>query len=105
MAGELADQRLDRVAQALAALDVSGALGQMREQVPQTSGSAGPELLVRADAQQLLGDGECDDLGIGQHPPSVLGLHRQEIVSGAQHRYEQQVEVGVHRGPRVGAGY
>jgi len=37
---------------------------------------------------------------IGQDPLGVLGCFGQEIVSGAENSDQQQVEVGVHRGPQ-----
>ena len=57
------------------------------------------ELGVVIDSHHLLGDRERDDLRIRHATPSVLTPFRQEIVSGAEHRHEQQVEVGEHRGP------
>jgi len=95
----LGNQCLDRVGQALATLDVARPFGQPRKQMPKPPGSAGTELLVRVHAQQLLGDGQRDDLSVGHHPPGVLSWLGQKIVGGAEHRNEQQVEVGVHRGP------
>jgi len=98
--GELGDQLLDDVRQALTALDVSRPLGQPREQVPKADRRGRCELLVRADAQQLLSDRQRDDFGVGHHSSGVRRPHGQEIVGGAEHRNEQQVEVGVHRGPQ-----
>jgi hypothetical protein len=57
------------------------------------------EALIRRDAHDRLGDRERDDLSVGHHPLGVLGSFGQEIVSGAGDRYQQQVEVGEHRGP------
>jgi len=51
------------------------------------------------DPQHLLGDRQRDDLRIRHATTCVRGRFGQEIVSGAEHRYEQQVEVGEHRGP------
>src|SRR5215218_1912917 len=99
VACELDDQRLDRVAQALATFDEPGTLDQAREQMPETFGDGRPELLVGADAQQLLCNAERYDLRVGQDPPGVLRPAKQEIVGGAVNRDKQQVEVGVHRGP------
>jgi hypothetical protein len=55
-----------------------------------------------------LRDRERDDLRVGRHPLGVLHSFRQEIVGGAEHRKQEQVEVGEHRGPlgstaRIGA--
>ena len=68
--------------------------------MPKPPVRAGAELLVGVDAQQLLGDGQGDDLRVGHHLLGVLSSRGQEIVGGAEHRNEQQVEVGVHRGPQ-----
>jgi len=43
-----------------------------------------------------------DDLRVGHDPPGVSWLLGQEIVGGAEHRNEQPVEVGEHRG-RLGS--
>jgi hypothetical protein len=45
---------------------------------------------------------QSDDLRVGHPATGVLRPLRQEIVSGAEHRNEQQVEVGEHRGPPLG---
>jgi hypothetical protein len=55
--------------------------------------------LVGRDAHDRLSDRERDDLRVGHHALGVLGPIRQEIVRGAEHRNQQQVEVGEHRGP------
>ena len=57
------------------------------------------ELGIVIDAHHLLRDRERDDLRIRHASPGVLVLLGQEIVGGAEHRCEQQVEVGEHRGP------
>ena len=54
---------------------------------------------VGGDPHDRLRDAERDDLRVGQDPPGVLRRLRQEIVSGTEHRNQQQVEVGEHRGP------
>jgi hypothetical protein len=61
------------------------------------------EALVGADSHDRLRDAEGDDLRVGQSATGVLRLLRQEIVGGAEHRSEQQVEVGEHRGPSFGS--
>jgi hypothetical protein len=48
-------------------------------------------------AHHRLRDAERDDLRVGHDPPGVCRLVGQEIV-GAEHRHQQQVEVGEHRG-------
>jgi len=58
------------------------------------------EPLVRGVPHDRLRDRERDDLRVSQHPPGVLRSLRQEIVSGTEHRNQQQVEVGEHRGPQ-----
>ena len=55
---------------------------------------------IGSDVHHRLGDQQRDDLGIGQPSPRVLRPFGQEIVGGAEHRREQQVEVGEHRGPQ-----
>jgi hypothetical protein len=96
---ELADQRLDDLGQALAALPETGPLRPLREQVREALGGDREEALVRRDAHDRLRHAQRDDLRVGDPSPGVLGPLGQEIVSGAEHRYEQQVEVGEHRGP------
>ena len=46
-----------------------------------------------------LRDAQRDDLRVGDHAPGVLGRLGQEIVGRAENGNQQQVEVGVHRGP------
>lgn len=96
--GEHPDQPLDRVAQPVAALPIPGLVGQTGNQMRQSLTRDGEKLPVGIDTHDRLGNGERDDLRIGHAPLGVLGLIRQEIVSGAEHRSEQQVEVGEHRG-------
>jgi hypothetical protein len=67
--------------------------------VSQPPAGRGEKVSVVADVHQRLRDGEGDDLRVRHATPSVLRSIGQEIVSGAEHRYEQQVEVGEHRGP------
>ena len=57
------------------------------------------EVAIGRDPEQRLGDAEGDDLRVGHPSAGVSGLLGQEIVGGAEHRNEQQVEVGEHRGP------
>jgi hypothetical protein len=56
------------------------------------------EPVIRRDPHNRLRDTQGHDLGVGQHPSGVISCFGQEIVSGAEHRYQQQVEVGEHRG-------
>ena len=57
------------------------------------------EALIAGDAHDRLRDTQGHDLGVSHDPPGVVGLVGKEIGSGAEHCNEQQVEVGVHRGP------
>ena len=58
---------------------------------------------VRRYAHDRLGDTQRHDLRVCDASPGVLRLLGQEIVSRHINGSEQQVEVGVHRGPlRVG---
>jgi hypothetical protein len=75
------------------------AFGQMREQVRQAPASDGQKALVRGDAHDRLRDTERDDLLIGDPSAGVPWPGGQEIVHSAINSDQQQVEVGVHRGP------
>jgi len=97
--GEHPDQPLDRLGQPTTALMPLRLLWQRGEQVPQALLGDREKLAIRADVHHLLGDAERDDLRVGHPAPCVLARFGQEIVSGAEHRCEQQVEVGEHRGP------
>jgi hypothetical protein len=99
-ARELVDQCLDHVGQALAAFPVAGPLGQLRKQVRESLGGHGQKALIGRDAHDRLRHAERDDLRIGDASPGVPGPIGQEIVGGAEHRNQQQVEVGEHRGPQ-----
>jgi hypothetical protein len=99
VARELVDQRFDRVRQPLAALVEPRPLRDPRKQVRQAFGGDRHEPRVRRDPHDRLRHAERDDLGIGHDSSGVIGLDEQEIVGGAEHCNEQQVEVGVHRGP------
>jgi hypothetical protein len=57
------------------------------------------ETRIGRDTHDRLRNTERYDLRVGHASPGVLRSRRQEIVSGAEHRYQQQVEVGKHRGP------
>ena len=99
VAGEDERQRFDRVAQRLASLQISAPVGQRREQVAELLASSPDKPRIGADPHDRLRDGQRDDLRVGHDPPGVLGRLRQEIVSRAEHRNQQQVEVGEHRVP------
>jgi len=99
LAGEVCDQRLDRVRHREAALMKARLIGQGGKQVRQAPARGGQKASVRTDAQQYLGDAERDNLRVGELAPGVLSPSGQEIVSGAEHRNTEQVEVGEHRGP------
>jgi len=102
VARELGDQRLDDRRQSQPALVKGAALGQRREQVHQSPTGDRQELLVGAAIEHRLSDAQRDDLLIGDPSPSVGGPARQEIVDGAVNSDQQQIEVGVHRGPPQG---
>jgi hypothetical protein len=57
------------------------------------------ELRIGAAVKHRLGDAQRDDLRVGDPSPGVGGSARQEIVDGAVNSDQQQIEVGVHRGP------
>jgi hypothetical protein len=99
LASEHAHQPLQRVSQAPAALVIPGLGGDAREQVTQMLGSDSEEPPVRRDSHDRLSDAERDDLRVCDSSPGVPRPARQEIVSRDIHGSEQQVEVGVHRGP------
>jgi hypothetical protein len=82
-----------------AALMQPGLADQPREQVDQLLARDPQKPTIGCDAHQRLRDQQRDDLRVGQPSPGVLGPIGQEIVGGAEHRREQQVEVGEHRGP------
>jgi hypothetical protein len=102
VARELGDQRLDDCRQAQPALVIGAALGQHREQVRKPPAADRQKLLVRAAVEHRLGDAQRDDLRIADPSPGVGGPDRQEIVDGAINSDQQQIEVGVHRGPPEG---
>jgi hypothetical protein len=78
------------------------ALGQPREQVRQPVGGHRQELLIGAAIEHRLGEAQRDDLRVGDPSPGVGGPDRQEIVDRAVNSDQQQIEVGVHRGPPQG---
>jgi hypothetical protein len=97
--GELGNQRLEHARQPQPALVVRAALGQHGEQMSQAGARDREEALVGRDAKHRLGDAERDDLRIGDPSARVPRPLGQEIVGGAEHRNQQQIEVGEHRGP------
>ncbi|UUY02282.1 hypothetical protein LRS13_10835 [Svornostia abyssi] len=99
IAGEHADQPVDLLAAAGAALPIARLLRQPGEQMPQPPPGCREELAVAGNVHDRLRDRERDDLRIGHAAPGVLPPFRQEIVRRGEHRSEQQVEVGAHRGP------
>jgi hypothetical protein len=99
---------LDRVAQPLTALYVPAPLRRQREQLREPLARGVQEPSVGGDPHDRLRDRQGDDPRVGQGPPDVLRWTRQEAVGATEHCNQQQVEVGVHRGPlgstaRVGA--
>jgi hypothetical protein len=61
----------------------------------------GQEALVGGDSHDRLGDGEGDELGVGERSSVIGGLLGQEIVRHAINGDAEGVEVGVHRGLQV----
>src|ERR1039457_6906525 len=102
VARELADQALDHPGQAQPALVKRGPLRQLREQVRQTSGRDREEPGIGRDPHDRLRDRERDDLCVEDSSSGVLPLFGQEIVHRAINSDQQQIEVGVHRGPPQG---
>jgi len=72
VAGEGADQPLDRLGQAPAALVEAGLVGQLLEQGAQSPLCDGKELAVGGDIHHRLGDAEGGDLRVGQASTGVL---------------------------------
>jgi hypothetical protein len=100
--GELADQALDHPGQSQPALVKCGPLRQPREQVAQTPGRDRQKPGIGRDPQQRLRDRERDDLRVGDPSTGVRCPPGQEIVHRAINSDQQQIEVGVHRGPPQG---
>jgi hypothetical protein len=103
LAGEDTHQPLQRLGQAATALEVPGLLGHTREQMRQALGRHGQKAPVRRDAHDRLRHTQRDDLRACDASGRVVLPLGQEIVGGAEHRREQQVEVGVHPGPHGSA--
>jgi hypothetical protein len=80
------DQRFDRAAQPLPALEIPGPVRQGREQVQKLFAGRLQEPRIRRDPHHRLSNTKRDDLRVGQHPPGVLCAFGQEIVGGAEHR-------------------
>src|SRR5579862_21429 len=99
VASEHANQRFDRVGEPLAPLVVAGPLRQDREQVAEPCPGGCEEPLVGGDPHDRLRNAERDDLRVGHDAVAVGDSFGQEIICGAEHRNQQQVEVGEHRGP------
>jgi len=97
---ELGDQCLDHDRQPEPALVKRGALRQARKEVPDLAARRGEEPWVRRDAHHRLRNAERHDLGIGDLSASVTSAARQKIVRCAINSDQQQIEVGVHRGPQ-----
>jgi hypothetical protein len=74
-------------------------LRQDRKQVREAFARHPQEPLIGRDPHQRLRHAKRDDFRVSQATPGVPGSCRQEIVGGAEHRNQQQVEVGEHRGP------
>ena len=76
--------------------------GEVGEQVRETVSRDRQEPLVGRVSHDRLREAQGDDLRVGDPPARVPGALRQEIVGDAVNNCEQQVEVGVHRGPPEG---
>jgi hypothetical protein len=94
-------QPVDRLGQRPGALVVAGLAGDAGKQMPQARPGHGEKASVRRDAHDRLGDGQRDQLGVGDLAPSVGRGAGQEIVGGDIGRGAGGVEVGVHRDLRV----
>jgi hypothetical protein len=99
LTGEHLHQPLQCLSEATSALEVSGLPGQSGKQVAQALGRDREEASVRWDTHDRLRDAERHDLRVCDATSGVLGSFGQEIVSRHENGSEQQVEVGVHRGP------
>jgi hypothetical protein len=93
------DQPLKRVREPAAALEVARLARDLRKQVAQMLGRDREEPTVRWYAHDRLRDAERDDLRVCDASLGVLRPIGQEIVSRDINGSQQQVEVGVHRGP------
>ena len=99
IAGERGHDPLDLLGQPRAALP-QRVLGRQDGKQPDELTLGHPqEPSIGADAQHRLGDAQRDDLRIGDSSTGVPGPLGHQIVCGTEHRSEQQVEVGEHRGP------
>jgi hypothetical protein len=101
LGGEDAGQPVDRLAQAVAPLEVGRLARQAGKQMPQPPARHGEEAAVRGDAHDDLGDRQRDHLGVIEFPAGVRRPAGQEIVGGDINRGAEGVEVGVHRGLQV----
>jgi hypothetical protein len=99
LTGEDAQQPLQRDGQPAPTLEVPGPLRQPGKQMPQALAGDRQEAPIRRDPHDRLGHAQRDDLGVCDAPRGVVLPLRQEIVGRDEHGREQQVEVGVHRGP------
>jgi hypothetical protein len=97
--GELGDQALDHRAQSQPALVKRGPLRQVREQVREPPRRDRKKPRIGRDPHDRLRDRERDDLLISDLSTGVPGPLGQEIVHRAINSDQQQIEVGVHRGP------
>jgi hypothetical protein len=101
LAGEDAEQPLDRVCEPATPLEVGRLAGQAREEMDEPPTRHRQEAAVRRNAHDRLGDAERDHLGIGDPPAGVASGDWQEIVGCAIDDSAESVEVGVHRGLRA----
>ncbi len=102
LARELCDQRLDLTREPAPAFVERITRGQVREQMPQASGGDRQEPRIRRDPHDRLRHAQGDDLRVGDLPPGISGATGEEFVRDPVNNCEQQVEVGVHRGPLLG---
>jgi hypothetical protein len=76
-----------------------GPLRQVWEQVAELAASSPQEPFIAGHAHHRLGYAESDDLRVRDPSPCVSWPGRQEIIGRAVNSDQQQIEVGVHRGP------
>jgi hypothetical protein len=91
------DGQAELVASGTQALVVAGLAGQVREQVPQPGADEPQPVAFGAGPQQDLGDGEGDQLGVGQLGWTAWSQPwAQQLVDGDVQCDDEVVETGVH---------
>jgi hypothetical protein len=102
VARKLADQRLDHPRQPQPALVKRRPLRQFGEEMRKAPAGDRQEPGVRRDSHHCLRERERDDLRVRDPSTGVSLPFGQEIVHRAINSDQQQIEVGVHRGPPRG---